>query len=53
MPKATWREIELGLKNFQFASFWKIAEGLDIPLADLLAELSKELGTNFILSDGD
>jgi len=53
LPKATWREIERGLKNFRFANLWKIAEGLDIPPATLIEELSKELGPDFTLSDSD
>lgn len=51
IPKATWRELELGIKNFRFITLWKIAEGLDIKLADLLNELSSELGDDFNLSD--
>ncbi len=51
LPKATWREMELGLKNFRFATLWKVAEGLDIPPAKLIEELSKELGSDFTLSD--
>ena len=49
LPKATWRELELGLKNFCFATLWKIADGLDIPLATLIDELSKEIGEDFSL----
>lgn len=51
LPKATWRELEFGLKNFRFTTLWKIAEGLDIPLAKLIQELSNELGEDFSLSD--
>lgn len=51
LPKATWREIEIGKNNFRFITLWKIAEGLDIPLADLIDELKKELGEDFSLSD--
>ena len=51
LPKATWREIEIGKNNFRFITLWKIAEGLDIPLADLIDELTKELGEDFSLAD--
>ena len=51
LPKATWRELELGLKNFRFTTLWKIADGLDIPLATLIDELSKKLGDDFSLTD--
>ena len=53
LPKATWREIECGLKNFRFATLWKIAEGLDIAPAILMEELSNKLGKDFTLSDFD
>ena len=51
LPKATWRELELGLKNFRFTTLWKIAEGLDIPLSTLMNELIDTLGENFSLTD--
>lgn len=51
VPKATWREIELGLKDFRFSTIWKIAEGLDMPLDVLIKELQSELGSDFSLSD--
>lgn len=53
MPKATWRELELGIKNFRFSTLWKIAEGLDIPIDTLMKELMVELGNDFSLSDID
>ena len=53
MPKATWRELELGIKNFRFSTLWKIAEGLDIPIGTLMNELTAELGKDFNLSDID
>ncbi|MCI1273281.1 MAG: helix-turn-helix domain-containing protein [Clostridiaceae bacterium] len=53
LPKATWRELELGLKNFRFSTLWKIAEGLDIPLGELMNELKAELGDDFTLSGLD
>jgi transcriptional regulator with XRE-family HTH domain len=51
VPKATWREIELGLKDFRFTTIWRIAEGLDIPLDQLIKELQDKLGVGFSLSD--
>jgi len=53
LPKATWRELELGLKNFRFTTLWKIADGLDISLSSLMDELSRELGEDFSLTDID
>ena len=49
VPKATWRELELGLKDFRFTTIWKIAEGLDIPLEQLIKELREKLGADFTL----
>ena len=52
MSKSTWREAEIGAcKDIKLTTLWKIAEGLDIPLATLIDELSKKLGDNFSLSD--
>ena len=53
VPKATWRELELGLKDFRFTTIWKIAEGLDIPLDLLIKELQDELGKDFSLTGLD
>lgn len=49
VPKATWRELELGLKDFRFTTIWKIAEGLEIPLDQLIKELRDKLGADFTL----
>ena len=51
LSKTSWREVELGEKDFRISTLWRIAEGLDIPLGDLINELSKELGDKFSLSD--
>lgn len=52
MSKSTWREAEIGAcKDIKLTTLWKIAEGLDIPLATLIDELSKKLGEKFSLSD--
>ena len=53
LPKATWREIEIGKNNFRFITLWKIAEGLDIPLDNLIKELSEKVGEDFSLSETD
>lgn len=53
IPKATWRELELGLKNFRFITLWKVAEGLEISPNKLLEELLNEMGNDFSLSDLD
>ena len=53
VPKATWRELELRLKDFRFTTIWKIAAGLDIPLDLLIKELQDELGKDFSLTGLD
>lgn len=50
VPKATWRELELGLKDFRFTTLWKIAEGLDVPLDQFIKELIEEVGEDFSLT---
>lgn len=50
LSKTSWREVELGEKDFRFSTLWKIAEGLDIPLGDLINEVGRELGEEFSLS---
>ena len=52
MSKSTWREAEIGAcKDIKLTTLWKIAEGLDIPLATLISELTQKLGEDFSLSD--
>lgn len=54
MSKSTWREAELGVcKNITLTTLWKISEGLEIPLSQLMAELKAELGENFSLTEID
>lgn len=54
MSKSTWREAELGMCNdINLSTLWMIAEGLEIPPAKLIEELSKELGKEFTLTDID
>ena len=52
MSKSTWREAEVGIsKDIKLTTLWRIAEGLDIPLATLINDLAQELGDDFSLSD--
>ena len=54
MSKSTWREAELGVcKDITLSTLWKIAEGLDIKLYDIIKELYEKLDVNFDLSDSD
>lgn len=52
MSKSTWREVELGVcKDIRLTTLWKIAEGLEISIGELLSEVSKKLGEDFSLTD--
>ena len=52
MSKSTWREVEIGAcKDIRLTTLWKIAEGLEIPLGDLLNEVGESLGEKFSLTD--
>ena len=51
LSKSSWREVELGMKDFRISTLWKVAEGLDVSLGDLLNEVKKELGEDFSLTD--
>lgn len=52
MSKSTWREAELGVcKDINLSTLWKISEGLNITLADIIIELQSELGEGFSLAD--
>lgn len=51
LSKTTWREVELGENDLKFTTMWKIAEGLDIPLENLIDEVNVKLGEDFSLTD--
>lgn len=51
LSKSTWREVELGANDLKFTTMWKIAEGLDVPLENLIDEVSLKLGEDFSLTD--
>jgi len=51
MSKSTWREVEIGAcKDIKLTTLWRIAEGLEVSVGDLLNEVSKELGEDFSLT---
>ncbi len=52
MSKSTWREVEIGAcKDIKLSTLWKIAEGLETSVADLLNEVGEKLGEDFSLTD--
>ena len=50
MRKSTWRNVELGV-DIRISTLWKIAEGLDIDVVELVKELKEKLGKDFSLID--
>ncbi len=52
MSKSTWREVEVfACNNINLTTFWKIAEGLEIPPEILLIKLKEKLPKDFSLID--
>lgn len=52
MSKSTWREVEIGAcKDIKLSTLWKIAEGLEISVGDLLNEVRSKLGEEFSLTE--
>ena len=47
MGKSLWADLENGIKDPQFSTFWRIAEGLDIKPHVLVMMIEDELGDDF------
>ena len=47
MGKSLWADLENGIKDPQFSTLWRIAEGLDIKPHELIELVENELGDNF------
>lgn len=47
MGKSLWADLENGIKDPQFSTLWRIAEGLDIKPHILVKLIENELGDNF------
>lgn len=47
MGKSLWADLENGIKDPQFSTLWRIAEGLDIKPHVLVELIENELGDNF------
>ena len=47
MWKALWADLENGVKDPQFSTLWRIAEGLNIKPSVLVKEIEDELGETF------
>ncbi|MBR1611414.1 MAG: helix-turn-helix transcriptional regulator [Methanobrevibacter sp.] len=54
IPKPTWSRIENGkYKDIQFVNLWKISEGLEIDIKDLVGELSLKMGKDFSITENE
>lgn len=47
MWKSLWADLESGIKDPQFSTLWRIAEGLEIRPHELVKMIEDELGENF------
>lgn len=47
MTKSMWADLEKGIKDPQLSTLIRMAEGLNIPLSELIKELEINLGENF------
>lgn len=47
MGKSMWADLENGIKDPQFSTLWRIAEGLDIKPHILVKLIEDELGEEF------
>lgn len=47
MGKSLWADLELGIKDPQFSTLWRISEGLNLKPHELVKMIEDELGENF------
>ena len=47
MWKSLWADLENGIKDPQFSTLWRIAEGLEIRPSELVRLIEEELGEDF------
>ena len=47
MGKSIWADLENGIKDPQFSTLWRIAEGLEIKPSELVKLIEEELGEGF------
>lgn len=50
LAKSLWSDLEKGVKDPQFSTLWRIAEGLEMPLSVLIKEVEDKIkdSINFI-----
>lgn len=51
MTKSMWADLEKGIKDPQLSTLWRICEGLDISISEILKEIEEVLGENFTFTE--
>ena len=52
MGKSLWADFEIGIKDPQLSTLWRIAEALDVKPHVLIKRIEDELGENFSYLEG-
>lgn len=51
MTKSMWADLEKGIKDPQLSTLWRICEGLELNISEILKELEDILGRNFTFTE--
>jgi len=49
MTKSMWADLEKKIKDPQISTLWRISEGLDTPLSNIIKEIEDKVGNKFSL----
>lgn len=49
LTKSVWSEVESGNRDPQLSTIWRMAEGLNVPLSKITAEMESYTGKDFFL----
>lgn len=47
LSKSIWSDLEKGKKDPQFITLWRIAEGLNVPLSQIIREIEENTNNSF------
>ena len=51
LTKSIWSNVEAGRRDPQLTTIWRMAEALNVPLSQIIAELETTLGKDFFLEN--
>ncbi len=51
MTKSMWADLEKGIKDPQLSTLWRICEGLNLNISEILKEIEETLGENFTFTE--